>query len=140
MGQYNYLLSAEGRNYYDDLYDFSTPMRAGSYCSGNGATLVNYNIVVDYDKLKEVYRNEIVAAIEEMSENVVSVDDVSSGQTDGTIKIKDTEVAVAGLESAAFTSALDYDPSGAAEEVYNAFIALTNEQIDAIIQLANEEE
>ncbi len=91
-----------------------------------------------------------------------AVQTITTGETNGTIKVDGTEVAVAGLGTAAFTAATAYDVSGAAaavlgtssdlasaatvygvkqyaSDVYTAIQALTNSEIDAAIASANAE-
>ena len=54
-----------------------------------------------------------------------------------TIKVKNTEVAVTGLGTAAYEATTAFDAAGAADDVYNAIIALTNAEIDTAITNAN---
>jgi len=85
-----------------------------------------------------------------------AVQSVSEGSTNGTISVDNTDVAVHGLGSAAYTNANAYDASGAADAVlgasndtaatitvygvkqyasdaYSAIIAMTNAEIDSAI-------
>lgn len=100
-------------------------------------------------KLAQAVQNSLDAADS-------AVQSISTGSTDGTIDVDGTEVAVAGLGSAAFTESTDYDAAGDAaavlgtssdsastvtvygvkqyaSDVYTAIQALTNPEIDAAI-------
>ena len=59
-------------------------------------------------------------------------DDIVEGETNGTIKVKDKEVAVHGLGSAAYTDASAYDAAGTAAEVYAAIKPYDVAEIKAI--------
>lgn len=106
-------------------------------------------------------KNYATAAQGAKADSAVQKADVESGDTNGTIKVQGTEVAVAGLGSAAFTATTEYEKAGAAAaleagqvatnktniaanttEITNAkariqaledvkFVAITNEEIDA---------
>lgn len=62
--------------------------------------------------------------------------DIVTGENNGTIKVKDTEVSVAGLGSAAYTDSSAYDVNGAAAEVYAAIIPYTEAEIKAIFPIS----
>lgn len=62
-----------------------------------------------------------------------AVQSVAEGSTNGTIAVDGTDVAVHGLGTAAYASTADFDSTGAASEVYDAIIALTNAEIDTAI-------
>lgn len=70
------------------------------------------------------------------ADSALQASDIAEGSTNGTISIDGSDVAVHGLGSAAFASSTDFDASGAADDVYAAIIALTNNEIDAAIAAA----
>ena len=57
--------------------------------------------------------------------------DIASGATNGTIKVKGTEVAVKGLASAAYTESSAYDAAGSAATAESNAKAYTDTQITA---------
>lgn len=61
-----------------------------------------------------------------------AVQEVKSGTTNGTIAVDGTDVAVTGLDTAAYKKVEDFDEAGAAQAVYDAMVALTTEEINAI--------
>lgn len=106
-------------------------------------------------------KNYATAAQGAKADSAVQKADVESGETNGTIKVQDKEVAVKGLGSAAFTATTEYEKAGVVAaleagqvatnktniaanttEITNAkariqaledikFVAMTNEEIDA---------
>lgn len=71
------------------------------------------------------------------ADNALQAADITEGSANGTISVDGSNVAVHGLGSAAYTNSSAYDASGAATEVYNAIIGLTNNEIDAAIAAAS---
>lgn len=63
--------------------------------------------------------------------------DITTGTVNGAIAVKGVDVAVKGLGSAAFTESSAYDAAGSAQAVYDAMVALTNTEIDNIINGVN---
>ena len=61
----------------------------------------------------------------------------NANSANGTIKVKNNNIAVTGLGSAAYENTSAFDAAGAATDVYNAIIAMTNAEIDAAIANAN---
>lgn len=68
--------------------------------------------------------------------SALQASDIATGTANGTIKIKGSDVAVAGLRSAAFADTTAFDASGEANAVYTAIVALTNAEIDTAIAQA----
>lgn len=66
-----------------------------------------------------------------------AIQSVTEGSSNGTISVDGVDVAVHGLGTAAYASSNDFDVNGAAMEVYNSIVALTNAEIDAIIASRN---
>ena len=56
--------------------------------------------------------------------------DITTGNTNGTIKVGDTEVAVKGLGSAAYTESSAYDAAGAADAVATNLTKLETEKVN----------
>ena len=54
---------------------------------------------------------------------------LTTGKTNGTVSFNDTEVAVAGLKSAAYTESSAYDPAGSASDAQSAAQSYTDTQI-----------
>ena len=69
--------------------------------------------------------------------SALQANDITSGSANGTIKVKNNNIAVTGLGSAAYENTSAFDAAGAATDVYNAIIAMTNAEIDAAIANAN---
>ena len=65
------------------------------------------------------------------ADNALQSADIASGATNGTIKVKGTEVAVKGLASAAYTESSAYDPAGSAATAESNAKAYTDTQITA---------
>lgn len=60
------------------------------------------------------------AVTDKLAKAVSAVQEVKSGATNGTIDVDGTEVAIAGLKSAAYTESSAYDAAGAAADVKTA--------------------
>lgn len=103
------------------------------------ASLIEYNSVADTDEidLTESATHQISATIKTGSialtklassvqtsigkaDSALQASDITTGTTDGTIKIKNTDVAVAGLGSAAYANTTAFDAAGAATSAVNA--------------------
>lgn len=76
---------------------------------------------------------KLTSALQSTITGALQSSDIATGATNGTISVKGTDVAVHGLGSAAYASVGDFDANGAASEVYDAIIPLTNAEIDAAI-------
>lgn len=63
--------------------------------------------------------------------------DIVTGSANGTINVDGDDVAVKGLGSAAYVATTTFDAAGAADAVYAAIVALTNNEIDAAISAAS---
>lgn len=72
-----------------------------------------------------------------LADSALQSGDIAEGSTNGTISVDGTDISVHGLGTAAFTSSTAYDVAGAAQEVYDAIIALTNTEIDSAIASAS---
>lgn len=78
--------------------------------------------------------NSAVAASLDLADSAVqsvTTGDATTGN--GTIKVDGVGVSVYGLGSAAYTASTAYDVAGAAQDVYDAIVALTNNEIDTAI-------
>lgn len=64
---------------------------------------------------------------------------VAEGDANGQIKVNGVNINVHGLGSAAYEQAGAFDASGSASAVYDAVQALSENEIDAAIEAANEE-
>lgn len=101
------------------------------------ASLIEYNSVADTDEidLTESATHQISATIKtgsialtKLASSVqtsigkadTAVQTVATGTANGTIKVDGTDVAVAGLGSAAYTASTDYDAAGTAAAAVNA--------------------
>lgn len=58
--------------------------------------------------------NYATAAQGTKADSALQSDDITTGDDNGTIKVKDTNISVKGLGSAAYTNSMDYDTAGAA--------------------------
>lgn len=58
--------------------------------------------------------------------------DIITGETNGAIKVKDTEVSVAGLKSAAYAETTAFDAAGEAAAVYAAIQPISTEELNGI--------
>jgi hypothetical protein len=61
------------------------------------------------------------------ADSALQSSDVTTGTTNGTIKVKDSEVSVAGLGTAAYAATGDFDASGAASAVKTALEGTSND-------------
>ena len=68
--------------------------------------------------------------------SALQASNITEGSANGTISVGGSDVAVHGLGAAAFANTTAFDASGAANEVYQAIIALTTNEIDAAIAAA----
>lgn len=59
--------------------------------------------------------------------------DITTGTTNGTIKVKNSDVQVHGLGTAAYENVAAFDAAGEAQAVYDSIVALTTAEINAII-------
>ena len=72
-----------------------------------------------------------------LADSAVQGSDIVEGTTNGAISVKGTAVHVHGLGTAAYTNSTAYDVAGAAQEVYDAIVALTNTEINTAIANAS---
>lgn len=79
----------------------------------------------------ETQLNGTVNASLDKADSAVQKTDVTTGTTNGTIKVQGTEVSVAGLGSAAYTDSTAYDASGSAAQ------ALADAKADAQTKVKN---
>ena len=111
--------------------------------SGSGANdMVVISINANHQVTASITDGSITATklhtdLQTVLSNALQTNDITSGTTNGTIKVKNTEVAVTGLGTAAYEATTAFDAAGAADDVYNAIIALTNAEIDTAITNAN---
>lgn len=75
----------------------------------------------------------ITAAKVSAWDSALQAADIATGSANGTISVDGSDVAVKGLGTAAYTDATAYDAAGAANEVYDAVIALTTAEIESAI-------
>lgn len=75
----------------------------------------------------------VAASLDLADSAIQSVTTGDSTTGNGTIKVDGVGVSVYGLGSAAYTAATAYDAAGAAQDVYDAIVALTNTEIDTAI-------
>lgn len=101
---------------------------ANTYDAKGAAATAEANAKAHANSLAKNYATAAQGALAE-----TAVQKVEVGATNGTIKVDGTEVAVAGLKSAAFTEASDYDVAGSAQGAYEAIIALTPEEVEALL-------
>lgn len=81
----------------------------------------------------EAVLDGITAAKVSAWDNALQAADIATGATNGTISVDGSDVAVKGLGTAAYTDTTAYDAAGAANEVYDAIIALTTAEIETAI-------
>ena len=70
-----------------------------------------------------VTKAQLVTAVQNSlnkADTALQPSDIATGATNGTIKVKDAEIPVYGLGSAAYTDSTVYDPAGTAEDKVNA--------------------
>ena len=67
------------------------------------------------------------------ADSALQAADIATGSANGTISVKNSNVAVYGLGSAAYTDTTAYDAAGTANGVYTAIVALTTAEIDSAI-------
>ena len=72
-----------------------------------------------------------------LADSALQKADITTGSANGTISVDGDDVAVKGLGSAAYAATTDFDAAGAANAVYAAVVALSNDDIDAAIAAAN---
>lgn len=74
-------------------------------------------------------KNYATAAQGAKADSAVQKDDVDTGETNGTIKVQDKEVAVKGLGSAAYTPATAYEKAGAVAALEEGQVATNKTDI-----------
>ena len=67
-----------------------------------------------------------------LAETALQASDIAVGDTNGTIKVGDTDVAVKGLGSAAYTESSAYDASGAADNAFKNATGYTDSAITTV--------
>lgn len=120
----------------------------------NVASLIEYNGVANSSEIAftdnnhqisgsiivgSIAKNKLDTSVQNslsLADTALQPGDITEGSANGTILVNETNVPVHGLGSAAYTDSTDYDAAGAAQEVYNAIIALTDTEINAAITQA----
>ena len=95
--------------------------------AANAVTTVK---IADGNVTKAKLETTVQASLDKADSALQSAD-IASGATNGTIKVKGTEVAVKGLASAAYTESSAYDPAGSAATAESNAKAYTDTQITA---------